>query len=57
MDAALAWLKDDGEIFDAYSRAVIAAVERVGPAVTVTALRRAEKLALTLFPAERPARR
>jgi S1-C subfamily serine protease len=31
--------------------------ERVGQAVTVTVLRRAEKLALTLIPAERPARR
>ncbi len=31
--------------------------ERVGQAVTVTALRRAEKLALTVFPTERPARR
>jgi S1-C subfamily serine protease len=31
--------------------------ERVGQAVSVTVLRRAEKLALTLTPAERPARR
>ncbi len=31
--------------------------ERVGQAVTVTVLRRTEKLALTLTPAERPARR